>query len=145
MKGLHLQAWALQVDVRVLDHHGNLHDAATLAAVAALMSFRRPEVSVGSPQSPQAFVVHPPQEREPLPLSLHHLPMPVTFALFEVRSWIWQGLNGARKQCVFMGFVHIQLCTAARLPRDLGSEGAGTFGWSWRAVWLCCCLWPTLG
>ena len=97
MKGLHLQAWALQVDVRVLDHHGNLHDAATLAAVAALMSFRRPEVSVGSPQCPQAFVVHPPEEREPLPLSLHHLPMPVTFALFEVSPCIWQGLNGARK------------------------------------------------
>ena len=35
-----MQAWSLQVDVRVLDHHGNLHDATTLAAVAVLMSFR---------------------------------------------------------------------------------------------------------
>ena len=78
------------MDVRVLDHHGNLHDAATLAAVAALMSFRRPEVTVETPGSPQAFVIHPPGEREPLALSLHHLPMPVTFALFEVSSQTWR-------------------------------------------------------
>ena len=68
-----------------------------------LMSFRRPEVTVGTPGSPQAFVIHPPGEREPLALSLHHLPMPVTFALFEVSSqlvWrVWVHISGFRSLC----------------------------------------------
>ena len=32
------------------------------------------------------MTLHAPDMREPLPLSLHHLPLAVTFALFEVRS-----------------------------------------------------------
>ena len=34
------QAWSLQVDVLVLDHHGNLHDAATQAVWVTLSSER---------------------------------------------------------------------------------------------------------
>lgn len=45
---LHLhQVWWLRVDIHVLDHDGNLADAAVLSALAALLSFRRPDVSVG--------------------------------------------------------------------------------------------------
>ena len=29
--------------------------------------------------------MHPPEQREPVPLSIHHLPLPISFALFEVR------------------------------------------------------------
>ena len=36
-------------------------------------------------RTPQAITVHPPEVREPLPLSIHHLPLPITFALWEVR------------------------------------------------------------
>lgn len=35
----------------------------------------------------QAITVHSPEVREPRPLSLHHLPLPITFALWEVRWW----------------------------------------------------------
>jgi exosome complex RNA-binding protein Rrp42 (RNase PH superfamily) len=38
--------WALRVDVHVLDAGGNLLDAAFLAALAALLAFRKPEVEV---------------------------------------------------------------------------------------------------
>ena len=41
-------------------------------------------MTIGTLEDKAAVVVHPPDVREPLPLSLHHLPMPVTFALFEV-------------------------------------------------------------
>ncbi len=43
----------LRVDVHVLDHDGNLTDAAGLAALAALMAFRRPFVEVGGGSSEQ--------------------------------------------------------------------------------------------
>ena len=40
------QVWHLRVDVHVLDHCGNLVDAAGLSALGALMAFRRPDVTV---------------------------------------------------------------------------------------------------
>ena len=76
--------WALAVHVTVLDHVGNLIDACFLAVVAALMAFRRPDATVDA--STAAVVVHSPDVREPLPLSLHHTPIAVTFALFGVST-----------------------------------------------------------
>lgn len=98
------KVWSLRVDLHVLDHDGNVVDACALAALGALSSFRRPEVEVrgqeliihpktvskrtgpgrppvrkGSPLKP--LHPRPPQDREPLPLQLHHLPVAVTFAL----------------------------------------------------------------
>lgn len=50
-------------------------------ALAALLTFRRPEVTI----SPETGLLeeHSPELREPLPLSLHHLPVTIAFALFE--------------------------------------------------------------
>ena len=83
----------MRVDVHALDHAGNLADAAALAALAALLAFRRPDVTVAPGAggdkalgSSGGVTQHAPDVREPLPLSLHHLPLAVTFALFEVRS-----------------------------------------------------------
>lgn len=56
-------------------------DAANVAALAALMTFRRPECSLGG-EDGQEVIVHPTEEREPLPLIIHHLPIAVTFAFF---------------------------------------------------------------
>lgn len=84
------QVWSLRVDVHILDHNGNLADAASLSALAALLAFRRPEVTleaggVGVGEG-QQVVVHPPDVREPLPLSIHHTPLAVTFASFQVST-----------------------------------------------------------
>eukprot|EP00736_Rhodelphis_marinus_P011310 Rmarinus@m.2562 len=71
--------WCLRVDVTVLDHGGNLVDGCVMAAVCALLHFRKPDVSI----SGEDVVVHPLEEREPIPLSIHHAPLAVTYALFE--------------------------------------------------------------
>ena len=42
-----MQVWYLRVDIHVLDADGNVTDAVVLSALAALLSFRRPDVSVG--------------------------------------------------------------------------------------------------
>ncbi len=81
----HTQVWALRVDVHVLDHDGNLVDACCLAALAALMALRLPQVTVGG-DSGSDIIVHSPDVKEPLPLSIHHLPVAISFALFEVRA-----------------------------------------------------------
>lgn len=87
---MRIQVWSLRVDVHILDHNGNLADAASLSALAALLAFRRPEVTLeaggggGGVGEGQQVVVHPPDVREPLPLSIHHTPLAVTFASYKV-------------------------------------------------------------
>ncbi|KAJ2785815.1 3'-5'-exoribonuclease [Coemansia interrupta] len=70
------QVWAVRVDLHFLDHCGNLVDAACIAAVAALRHFRRPDVTVDGDRA----VIHDPRERNPVPLSIHHTPVCVSFA-----------------------------------------------------------------
>ncbi|KAI4373660.1 hypothetical protein MLD38_011763 [Melastoma candidum] len=74
--------WAIRIDLHIVDHGGNLIDAANVAALAALLTFRRPECTVGG-ENGEEVVIHPPEAREPLPLTIHHLPIAVTFALFD--------------------------------------------------------------
>lgn len=40
------QVWQIRVDVHMLNHDGNLMDAASIAAITALCHFRRPDVSI---------------------------------------------------------------------------------------------------
>jgi 3' exoribonuclease family, domain 2 len=54
-------------------------DCANLAVVAALMHFRRPDVTVVG----ETITIHGIEDRQPVPLSLHHIPICVTFAFFE--------------------------------------------------------------
>ncbi|CAN0127716.1 unnamed protein product, partial [Hapterophycus canaliculatus] len=76
------KVWQLRCDVHILDHGGNLIDACALATMAALRHFRRPEVTIDGSN----VVVHHTDEKEPHPLALHHVPICVTFAIFEVRN-----------------------------------------------------------
>ena len=73
-------AWALRLDVRVLDHGGALADAAAAAALAALLAFRLPQVSR---EPGGAFRAHPLEEREGRPLTVHRLPVAVSFAALQ--------------------------------------------------------------
>ncbi|KAI5673917.1 hypothetical protein M9H77_14281 [Catharanthus roseus] len=73
--------WSIRVDLHILDNGGNLVDAANIAALAALLTFRRSECTLVG-EDGQEVIVHPPEVREPLPLIIHHLPIAVTFAFF---------------------------------------------------------------
>ncbi|KAJ4845981.1 Exosome complex component rrp45b [Turnera subulata] len=74
-------AWAIRIDLHIIDNAGNLVDAANIAALAALLTFRRPECTLGGDDG-REVIIHKPEEREPLPLIIHHLPIAVTFAFF---------------------------------------------------------------
>ena len=41
-----MKVWAIRVDIHILNHNGNLIDCASVAAIAALAHFRRPDVTV---------------------------------------------------------------------------------------------------
>ncbi|KDP43305.1 hypothetical protein JCGZ_24226 [Jatropha curcas] len=52
--------WAIRIDLHILDNGGNLVDAANIAALAALLTFRRPECTLGGDDG-QQVIVHPPE------------------------------------------------------------------------------------
>lgn len=96
--------WELRLDVHVLSDNvsqhdsfmifqgisqGNVGDAAAIASIVALRHYRRAEVSVVNGE-----IIYKPDVRlmgealrrtsvaqlDPIPLSVHHMPIPVTFA-----------------------------------------------------------------
>ncbi|KAL8487397.1 hypothetical protein ACS0TY_023902 [Phlomoides rotata] len=78
--------WSIRIDLHIVDNGGNLVDAANIAALAALLTFRRPECSLE--EDGQKVIIHKPEVREPLPLIVHHLPIAVTFAFIGSESTV---------------------------------------------------------
>lgn len=79
-----MKVWVLRVDLHVLNNDGNMVDALSVAAIAALNHFRRPDVNVCG----EEVTVLTANERDPLPITMHHLPVCVTFAFFEEGKYI---------------------------------------------------------
>ena len=75
------KVWCVRLDVQILSHCGNAADAASVAGLAALCHFRRPDVTLRGDE----VTVHPPSERDPIPLAVHHHPVCSTFAFFNCR------------------------------------------------------------
>ncbi|KAH7125513.1 ribosomal protein S5 domain 2-type protein [Dendryphion nanum] len=74
-----LKCFALRADVHIIDHDGGLIDASCIAVMAALQHFRRPDVLVEGEKATILSV----REREPIPLSILHQPLCVTFSYYE--------------------------------------------------------------
>eukprot|EP00873_Tetraselmis_striata_P022747 jgi/Tetstr1/443011/TSEL_031071.t1 len=77
-----IKVWHVRCAIHVLDHDGNLMDACSLAALSALTVYRRPDVTIGGATGKE-ITVHPVEVKEPVPLTIHHIPLAVTIALFE--------------------------------------------------------------
>ncbi|KAH8371867.1 hypothetical protein KR093_009180, partial [Drosophila rubida] len=71
--------WCVRVDINVLNHDGNLYDASTIATLAALMHFRRPEVSYVDNE----IQTYSERERELMPLLFLHYPVSVTYCVYK--------------------------------------------------------------
>ncbi|KAF6040910.1 EXOSC9 [Bugula neritina] len=79
-----LQVWEVRVDVKVLNHAGNILDACSLAAISALAHFRRPDVTV----SDGKVFIHPEDEKAYIPLSVHHMPICTSFSFFHSGKYL---------------------------------------------------------
>lgn len=79
-----IKVWTIRVDLIVLNNDGNLIDCSSIAAIAGLAHFRRPEVTVDD----EELVIHAIEDRDPLPLSLHHMPICITTAFYEEGKYL---------------------------------------------------------
>ncbi|XP_059615451.1 uncharacterized protein LOC132261002 [Phlebotomus argentipes] len=73
------KVWSVRVDVNVLNHDGNIIDCASVAVLAALAHFRRPDVTWSGTE----FTIHSHAEKDPIPLVLHHFPVCVSYVIFQ--------------------------------------------------------------
>lgn len=72
------KVWALRLDVNVLNHEGNILDCASMAALSSLAHFRRPDVTFDG----EDIIIHSEDQKDPIPLELHHYPVCISYAIF---------------------------------------------------------------
>ncbi|CAH1371689.1 unnamed protein product [Tenebrio molitor] len=105
------KVWALRVDLNVINHEGNILDCASIAMLASLAHFRRPDVTCNG----EEFIIHSYQQRDPIPTVIHHYPVCITYAIFSGGEYILAdpslieegsadallmiGLNGFKELC----------------------------------------------
>ncbi|CAD8200937.1 unnamed protein product [Paramecium pentaurelia] len=72
--------WSIDVNVALINNDGNLLDAMYLCCIFSLQHFRRPQVSV-SLQGVKLEI-----EKRLVPLSIHHIPLSLTYAILELNE-----------------------------------------------------------
>eukprot|EP00088_Acartia_fossae_P006253 TRINITY_DN1288_c0_g1_i1.p1 TRINITY_DN1288_c0_g1~~TRINITY_DN1288_c0_g1_i1.p1 ORF type:complete len:408 (+),score=92.95 TRINITY_DN1288_c0_g1_i1:43-1266(+) len=73
------KVWEVRLDIHVLNHEGNMFDAASIAGLCSLCHFRRPDVTLKG----DVVTIHPLSDRDPVPLGIQHHPVTTTYGLFE--------------------------------------------------------------
>lgn len=71
------KAWFVRCQLVVIDDCGSVADACSIAACAALLHFRRPDVTVVG----EEVTVHSVREKIPVPLTIQYTPLCLTFAV----------------------------------------------------------------
>ncbi|CCW66346.1 unnamed protein product [Phytomonas sp. Hart1] len=71
------RVWSLSVEILIVNDDGNALDVAQWSAITALQHFRRPEITIRGDH----ITLHSPHERDPVPLSLHHIPLSCSYAV----------------------------------------------------------------
>jgi exosome complex component RRP45 len=86
MEGLCLisgeKCWRIRVNVVALNNEGNLIETCSLASIAALAHFKRPDVTISNDK----VKVHTFEEKHPIPLTIHHLPICTKYCFFNDRK-----------------------------------------------------------
>lgn len=72
--------WSVKIELRILDNGGNVIDCASIAAIAALRNFRVKKVDVVG----DVVTVHEPFDYVPVPLTIHHDPISVSFSVLQL-------------------------------------------------------------
>ncbi|KAI8900492.1 ribosomal protein S5 domain 2-type protein [Globomyces pollinis-pini] len=109
------KVWSIKVHIRVIDYEGNILDCACLATMAALIHFKRPDVTVQG----QDVTIHDVDEKSPISLSVHHIPICITFGFFDngerhVIDPNWMEEQVQEGDITFVINVHREICTLSK-------------------------------
>ncbi|XP_075216186.1 exosome complex component Rrp45 [Lycorma delicatula] len=73
------KVWNIRVDLTVLNYEGNMVGCCSVAAISALSHFRRPDVTIDG----EKVFIHTSAEKDPIPLSMHHYPVAISYAIYD--------------------------------------------------------------
>lgn len=74
--------WMIRADVHYLDYDGGLVDATSIGVITALLHFKRPDTSIDGDKT----IIYSMDERTPVPLSILHVPICITFSFIRFIS-----------------------------------------------------------
>ena len=74
------KVWNIQVDLNFLNYDGNFVDVGCLGVMLALHHFRKPDISIIN--GGEDIIVHDVDERQPVALSILHVPICLTYSFF---------------------------------------------------------------
>ena len=69
------KVWNVRVDILLMNDNGNILDCCCIAAIASLSHFQRPDITVAG----NDILIHTMEEKEGVPLNVHHVPICTTF------------------------------------------------------------------
>lgn len=73
-----LKVWAIRVDLNFLNYDGGIIDASCIGVMAGLLHFKKPDISING----EDVIIHNYEERQPIPLSILHIPICVSYSFF---------------------------------------------------------------
>ncbi|KAI0462492.1 hypothetical protein LJB42_003986 [Komagataella kurtzmanii] len=76
------KCWSVRADVHIIDYDGNMTDIVCIGVIAGLLHFKKPDISIRN----GTVILHDMSEREPVPLSVLHIPICVTFQIYSSGS-----------------------------------------------------------
>lgn len=74
------KVWSIQADLNFLNYDGNFVDVGCLGVMLALHHFRKPDISIVN--GGEDIIVHDVDERQPVALSILHIPICLTYSFF---------------------------------------------------------------
>lgn len=105
------KVWLIRVDINFLNYDGGFIDASCIGVMTALQHFRKPDVSIKGTE----IVIHDFNQRQPVPLSVLHVPICVTYSFF----------NPAGKEENIKGSVNNEIAIAdANLKEEAVRDGS---------------------
>lgn len=72
------KVWHIRVDINFLNYDGGLIDASCIGVMTALQHFKKPDISIKGTE----IIIHDFNQRQPVPLSVLHVPICVTYSFF---------------------------------------------------------------
>lgn len=76
------KVWSITVDVNFLNYDGNFIDVTCFAVMLALLHYRKPDVLIEA--GGDKIIVHLVDERQPVPLSVLHIPICLTYLFYNL-------------------------------------------------------------
>lgn len=72
------KVWNIRVDINILNFDGNIIDSSCFGVMVGLMHFKKPDISINGDE----IIVHDMNERQPVSLSILHVPICISFSFF---------------------------------------------------------------